>query len=250
MLVCPFARRLSPLSQGWPHPAQDPVLDHVVMEKRGRGMKQRHTDNDICDQSVPCIDAVHEFVAAEFRKVPKVEQRKTMRKHIGDAQPDHDQQQQQLEQPVRSDRGQVEDAAVKRRQSTAERGAPKHPQSWFETSGTSRADPIFRISASDSGLSMKIMSAPAWCSAHFVQGRCPGAQGRGLKTTLTPLQRGPSLNIELIPKDQGLGCPRQLVTRTTRPRPTRQGSKTSLVGQKERVVPLRCQPDWICDTYR
>jgi enoyl-CoA hydratase/carnithine racemase len=122
--VClPFARRLSSLNQGGPHPAQSPILDHMVMEKRGRGMKQRHSDNDICDQSVPRIDAAHEFVIAEFRKVPKVEQRETMRKHIDDAQRDHDQQQ-QIEQPVRRHRGQVEDAAVKRRQSTAVRGAP------------------------------------------------------------------------------------------------------------------------------
>jgi hypothetical protein len=95
--------------------------------QRGRGMKQRHSDDDICDQSVPCIDATHEFVTAELWKVPEVEQRETMRKHIGDAQRDHDQQQ-QIEQPVRRHRGHVEDAAVKRRQSAAERGAPKHPQ--------------------------------------------------------------------------------------------------------------------------
>jgi hypothetical protein len=92
----------------------------MAMEKRRRGMKQRHSDNDICDQPVPRIDAAHEFFTAEFRKVPKVQQRKTVRKHIGDAQRDHDQQQ-QIEQAVRRHRGQVENAAVKRRQSCARR---------------------------------------------------------------------------------------------------------------------------------
>jgi len=97
------------------------------MEKRSRGMKHRHSNNDVREQPVPCIDAAHEFFAAEFRKVSEVEQRKPVRKHIGDAQHDYDQKQ-QIEQPVRRHRGQVEDAAVERQQSTAVGGAPKHPQ--------------------------------------------------------------------------------------------------------------------------
>ena len=49
--VClPFARRLSPLSQGWSHPAQKPVLDHVAMEKRGHGVFRHRigTPLEIC----------------------------------------------------------------------------------------------------------------------------------------------------------------------------------------------------------
>jgi hypothetical protein len=75
----------------------------MVMEKRGRRMKQRHSDSDIRDQSVPGVDAAHEFSAAQFRKVPKIEQRKTVRKHIGDAERDHHHQQQIQQREIMRD---------------------------------------------------------------------------------------------------------------------------------------------------
>ena len=108
-----------------PHPPQHAILDDVVMEKRGIGMKQHHRDNDIRYDAMPCIDAAHELLITEPWKVPQVKQRKRVSEHVGDAECHHDKQQ-QVQQPMRRHCEQMTHAAFGRRQAVTADRTPHH----------------------------------------------------------------------------------------------------------------------------